>query len=171
MENHAPIKARVIEFIDAIGTTKSDLCKKTGLSKSTLGTSQLKSELGGDSIARILTKYATINPKWLLLGEGEMMETKTKQTADSPVELEFYKNVHLQDKEQIAMLYEQIGALKQTLSTFEKLMALLIEKIPQTDTKKSADMREQLVNAICELSYQKKQYQDTYTESFSKFIR
>lgn len=40
----------------------------------------LKSELGGEKIAKILTSYPELSAEWLLLGEGDMLKTKRRDS-------------------------------------------------------------------------------------------
>ena len=69
----SPIKARIYQFIDFKGITRTEFCQKTGLSYGNFKGNAMKSELGGNQIAKILEVFSEINPEWLLLGNGEML--------------------------------------------------------------------------------------------------
>lgn len=69
----SPLKNRVLQYIDNQGLTKKSFFDKTGISASNFKGKGAKSELGGDKIVTILTVYKNINPYWLLLGEGSML--------------------------------------------------------------------------------------------------
>lgn len=69
----SPIKSRVLQYIDSQGLTKKSFFDKTGISASNFKGKGAQSELGGDKIVTILTIYKNINPYWLLLGQGNML--------------------------------------------------------------------------------------------------
>lgn len=69
-----PIKQRILQFIDNEKISKESFYKKTGISASNFKGSGLKSEIGGEKIAKILTEYDKINSEWLLIGKGEMIK-------------------------------------------------------------------------------------------------
>lgn len=70
----APIKARIIQFAEIKKITKKDFFEELGVSASNFRSSGLKSEVGGDVIAKILAQYPEINPQWLITGDGEMFK-------------------------------------------------------------------------------------------------
>lgn len=84
MNSHsAPIKKRIIEFIESRGLTKSTLFSNMGISDSNFKGKNASSEAGGEMIVKVLTEFPEINPTWLLLGTGEM----TIQPNDDPISL------------------------------------------------------------------------------------
>jgi len=74
----SPIKNRTLQYIDNQGLTKKSFFEKTGISASNFKGKGAKSELGGDKIVTILTIYKNINPYWLLLGEGSMLNANSE---------------------------------------------------------------------------------------------
>ena len=72
------IKSRTLQYIDSQGLTKKSFFEKTGISASNFKRKGAKSELGGDKIVTILTIYKNINPYWLLLGEGSMLNEESE---------------------------------------------------------------------------------------------
>lgn len=72
------IKSRTLQYIDSQGLTKKSFFEKTGISASNFKGKGAKSELGGDKIVTILTIYKNINPYWLLLGEGSMLNEESE---------------------------------------------------------------------------------------------
>jgi len=72
----APIKMRILQFIDYKGIEKNYFYEKTNISASNFKSSGLKSEIGGEKIAKILSSYSELNPEWLLTGSGEMLKEK-----------------------------------------------------------------------------------------------
>ena len=72
------IKSRTLQYIDSQGLTKKSFFEKTGISASNFKGKGAKSELAGDKIVTILTIYKNINPYWLLLGEGSMLNEESE---------------------------------------------------------------------------------------------
>ena len=76
MAEISPIKKRILQFIDFASITKVDFCEKTGISYANLKGKSLKSEIGGNGIAEILSIFPEISAEWLLTGNGEMLKTE-----------------------------------------------------------------------------------------------
>lgn len=79
----SPIKGRVIEYIERQCIKKEEFYIKTGITSSNFKGSGKLSEIGGDKIAKILSKYCDLNPEWLLTGKGEMLRDKATTVAVS----------------------------------------------------------------------------------------
>lgn len=71
----APIKQRVLEIPIIKGITKKKFFEDLEVSSSNFRTNSLKSEVGGDVIAKILSIHDDISSEWLLLGIGEPLKT------------------------------------------------------------------------------------------------
>jgi phage repressor protein C with HTH and peptisase S24 domain len=69
----APIKQKIIQYIENKSIVKEDFYKKTGISPSNFKGDGLKSEIGADKLVKILTNYEDLNPDWLLLERGDML--------------------------------------------------------------------------------------------------
>lgn len=80
MDKISTIKKNILQFIDNQYIVKEDFYKKTGISSSNFKGANLKSEIGGDKIVKILTYYPEINPEWLLTGKGMMLKKEVNQT-------------------------------------------------------------------------------------------
>ncbi len=74
-KNLSPIKARILEFLDFKKEEKKKFFEGIGASPSNFRSSGLKSEAGGDVIAKILSKYPELNPDWLTTGKGQMIRS------------------------------------------------------------------------------------------------
>lgn len=69
----APIKARIIQFIDNHGIDRESFFEKIGVASSNFRGVGRYSEIGGDKIVKILTHFKELNPAWLVMGEGKML--------------------------------------------------------------------------------------------------
>lgn len=69
----APIKSRILEYIDFKGIEKGKFFSDLGVSSSNFRSGGLKSEVGGEVIAKILSTHPDINSDWLITGSGPMV--------------------------------------------------------------------------------------------------
>lgn len=80
MDKISPIKDKILQFIDNQKITKEEFYEKTGISPSNFKGRGLASEVGGEKLVKILSVYSNLNADWLLKNEGEMLQTKYKET-------------------------------------------------------------------------------------------
>lgn len=73
----APIKRRVVEFIENQQIEKKFFFKNLGVASSNFRGQALYSEVSADIIAKILSLYPNSNAEWFLLGNGEMLKANT----------------------------------------------------------------------------------------------
>jgi phage repressor protein C with HTH and peptisase S24 domain len=71
----APIKQRILQYIEYKGFEKIIYFESLGVSASNFRSSSLKSEAGGDVIAKILSLNNDLSPDWLLIGNGSMIKS------------------------------------------------------------------------------------------------
>ncbi len=69
----SPVKGRILKYLEINGIPRESFYHDTGISASNFKGPGLKSELGGDKIARILAVYPDLDSRWLLTGEGAML--------------------------------------------------------------------------------------------------
>lgn len=70
----APIKQRILQYIDYKGLKKGDFFEDADVSASNFRSKSLYSEVGGDVLAKISSIYLDINIDWLITGEGSMLK-------------------------------------------------------------------------------------------------
>lgn len=70
----APIKRRILEYVEYKNITKEYFYKESGVTASNFKGKGIESELGGDKIAKILSLYDDLNAEWLLTGNGDMVK-------------------------------------------------------------------------------------------------
>lgn len=87
MENISTIKDRILTFLEFKGIKKADFYSMTGISDSNFKGKNLTSQLGGDSIVKVLTSYPNLSADWLLTGEGSMIKSDLNgiQTTDESI--------------------------------------------------------------------------------------
>lgn len=73
----APIKRRIVEFIENQQIEKKFFFENLGVASSNFRGQALYSEVSADIIAKILSLYPNSNAEWFLLGNGEMLKANT----------------------------------------------------------------------------------------------
>ena len=73
----APIKRRIVEFIENQQIEKKFFFENLGVASSNFRGKALYSEVSADIIAKILSLYPNSNAEWFLLGNGEMLKANT----------------------------------------------------------------------------------------------
>lgn len=74
----APIKSRVIQFIENQNIEKKFFFEKLGVASSNFRGNALYSEISADVIAKILSQYPYADSEWLLTGKGSMLKDDAK---------------------------------------------------------------------------------------------
>ncbi len=69
----ATTKQRILQFIDYQGVSKQFFFSETGLKRGILDADKLDSSISDIYLTKILAKYPSLNPQWLLTGEGTMI--------------------------------------------------------------------------------------------------
>lgn len=71
MKNLSPSKERILQYLDTKGISKNRFYRETGVSNGTL---DQKSDITLRTIERIISTYGDIDIRWLISGEGDMIE-------------------------------------------------------------------------------------------------
>lgn len=133
-KNLAPIKSRIVEFLDFQKIKKTEFLTNVGIAQSSLRGKAGESEIGGEAIAKILSKYPEINAEWLITGIGEMFkeeqEVEVKQIFQS-------KAIEKKHEQQIVNLYsfEASAGLKELFDNKGDniLDTIMIPNLPRCD--------------------------------------
>lgn len=129
MDKISTIKENILYFLDKQDITKSSFYEKTGISASNFKGNGLKSEIGGDKIAKILSLYPEINADWLITGIEPMIKKrayfendKTIDTIydDQSIPTEFRLRTDNDQEKQLIPLYD-IQATAGIVSLFNNL--------------------------------------------------
>lgn len=112
----APIKQRILKYIDFKGFEKKYFFENLSISSSNFRGESLKSEISGDVIAKILTLYSEINPEWLLTGKGKMIREDQEESNKVNEPQVVYQKVSIEYelRKQIILL-EENSSLKSDL--------------------------------------------------------
>jgi phage repressor protein C with HTH and peptisase S24 domain len=77
-------RSRILYFIENQNIKPVNFLKKTGLGKGFVDKSHVNSGASDLYLAKILDKYPSINPEWLLTGKGEMLKSEELDTLQEP---------------------------------------------------------------------------------------
>lgn len=132
----APIKGRVIQFIEYQKLEKKNFFEKLDVASSNFRGRALYSEISADVIAKILSLYPDCNAEWLLLGNGDMLKNEMKKevvNANNSDLVDVLKS-QIKDKEEKESLY------KDKITNLEKTIKELKSKLQKTIAKQENDI-------------------------------
>lgn len=118
-QNIAPIKERILQYLDYQNIKKSSFLNSTGIAASNFKSSGLKSEIGGDKMAIILSHYSDLNAKWLLTGNGEMLLSGEEKAVSGLEKTQECKKCEAL-KEKIDFLEQLNKAKDDTIKAYQK---------------------------------------------------
>lgn len=126
-----------MDFIENQSIKKEDFYKKTSLAPSNFKGEGLKSELGGENIAKILKAYSEINARWLLTGEGNMLDAEILLTQHNTEQKSNDQAFEELRKENEALMRKYVSCLeeKDTLRKYYTDINLNIPTIKEPETK------------------------------------
>jgi hypothetical protein len=75
------VKDRLLLYLKSNNISKNSFYKEVNVSNGYL---DKQSAVNSDVLARVIKKYNELNYKWLLLGEGEMIETPNQADPFTP---------------------------------------------------------------------------------------
>ena len=132
----APIKGRVIQFIEYQKLEKKIFFEKLDVASSNFRGIALYSEISADVIAKILSLYPDCNAEWLLLGNGDMLKNEIKKETASAnnTDLVDVLKSQIKDKEEKETLY------KDKITNLEKTIKELKSKLQKTIAKQENDI-------------------------------
>lgn len=119
----APIKSRILQYIDFHGIEKKYFFEKIGVAASNFRSKSLKSEVGGDVIAKISSFYPDLNIEWLITGKGNMtreVEMMVNEPQSAYGSDEVYKSLLEKKEQELRNCYQEIGRLKEQIERLSK---------------------------------------------------
>ncbi|MCT2409972.1 hypothetical protein NZD88_20650 [Chryseobacterium antibioticum] len=143
MDKIQTIKERIFIFLDKEDIKRTTFYKETGMSSSNFKGVALKSDLGVEKLAKILTVYPELkehgNLNWLITGNGnlDLSQKKDQQTVDLQDENNSEKLGDL-----LANMYAQYDTVDKGLSFIQKKIAELEKKYDKAIAKQNKDLEE-----------------------------
>ena len=115
------IKGRLSAYLRSKGINNSEFGRSIGVSNAYI--SSIRKSIQPDKVEKIANTFPDLNMKWLLTGEGNMLEEFTEHSVQStqPTDNTSIFLQLLKDKDaKIAELSEQVGMLKQQVRTLQE---------------------------------------------------
>lgn len=100
----APIKRRIIEYIEFKRFDKIKYFENLGVSASNFRSSSLKSEAGGDVIAKILSLNDDLSAEWLLTGKAPMIKNTLEIVSETAAH-------YFREEKKLIPLYEGMATI------------------------------------------------------------
>lgn len=132
----APVKGRVIQFIENQSIEKKMFFEKLGVASSNFRGNALYSEISADVLAKILTLHPNVNSDWLLTGKGSMLKEDAKTninqtiTGDSNIQSGNNTNVTGDCKEKVQELQKLLKEKDKEIERQKKQIDKLFNMIP-----------------------------------------
>lgn len=118
--------SRLDEYMRYAGLNDNKVTKEAGLNIGVLNKARKRdSAISADNIEKVLYTYRDINARWLITGEGEMLNTDTNNNQDNVSFAELINSYRLDIKElnnRIQELEKEKAILEQELMQAKKLV-------------------------------------------------
>lgn len=79
------VKERLKEFISTLGISEREFCRRVGVGSAFI--QSIRKSIMPDTLNKITIQYPQLNPVWLLLGNGEMLQAVGEEAPENEVEL------------------------------------------------------------------------------------
>ena len=145
----APIKKRIVEYIENQLIKRGEFYQLTEISPSNFKGKGATSEIGGDKIAKILTSYPNLNPDWLLTGQGNMLRD-IEHFQDLPDNQPQNQEIISLLKEQLEKLTNQLEKKQEKIEEQALELGMLRERLKsfKEERKQSEDAEDAGVAAV-----------------------
>lgn len=79
-----PINQRVVELLEVLNVTQSDMCRRIGLQRSTLNGIVKGRQKPSFKVVQAILRAYPVRAEWLVMGEGNILKTddEEQQTID-----------------------------------------------------------------------------------------
>lgn len=101
---------RLDTFMKYSNLNDNRITVETGIANGLIGKARKRGSLSQESISKILYRYRNLNARWLLTGEGEMLQAQSLEHCDEIIK--FYKNLLAEKEERIEQISREIGCLQ-----------------------------------------------------------
>jgi len=126
MDNKFTIKERMLQLAKFKNLTMEDFCNKIDMSYANFKGEAKKRPINSNTVVKLFTTFPDINLKWLLIGEGAMIEAshvsehKTTNPTESQELISYLKEKLKQKEEALQNCYREIGRLEGRLEGDKK---------------------------------------------------
>lgn len=110
------MKERIIKFIESEHLTAAEFADKIGVQRSSVShVLSGRNNPGFSFIQKILESFPTINPRWLIIGEGEIYNSNMRNIAFESSSKNLFSEVkkNVQTKELNTEIYQNKAEIKQ----------------------------------------------------------
>jgi hypothetical protein len=121
------IKQRLIMFLKHLGIGQGKFEKNTDIGNGTVN--NIKDGIGSPKLAKIITCYPELNIKWLLTGEGKMLNTHIQTdgllgTDNKPVStnIDFLLNMLNRQEQQLSSQQNAIAEKDKTIAEKDRII-------------------------------------------------
>lgn len=127
-------KEKILQYIDYRGITKRDFYRQTGLSNGFLDSGK---HIGSDNLKIIISNYPEINLDWLVMDNGEMIKTKSKEKVIKENDNFFDNKPNVQSNQEPPYNIVSLSSNRKT-----KDAVCPIQEIPLYDLEVAAGLKE-----------------------------
>ena len=125
---------RLDEYMRANGLNDHKVTVQCGLSIGAIGNARKNGKgISSRNIEKILSTYKDLNARWLLTGEGEMLEVEPSQSNSVAIQLLKEQNKELMEK--IEQLNRQLGDRERQITEMKKEYARIGMVADSADAK------------------------------------
>lgn len=118
----SPIKQRILQFVEYKRITKAEFLRNTGMSYENFKGKSLISDLGSNKIGEILLVYPELSSRWLLTGNGEMINGDLLKGVNQLQKNEVNELQALYNCQNCKEKDKEIEQLKVIIQHYEKLL-------------------------------------------------
>ncbi|MFO7939868.1 MAG: hypothetical protein R6U66_08970 [Bacteroidales bacterium] len=126
MDNKFTIKERMLQLAKFKNLTMEDFCNRIDMSYANFKGEAKKRPINSNTVVKLFTTFPDISLKWLLIGEGAMIEAsyatehKTANKSDNQELINYLKEKLKQKEEALQDCYREIGRLEGQLDNNKK---------------------------------------------------
>ncbi len=91
----SPIKQRILQYADSLGVSKRTFYSTINVSRGTL---ESPTGITEDVLAKFIAAYPTVSLQWLILGKGEIEESKKEDDARQAIYELTIENTRLKNR-------------------------------------------------------------------------
>lgn len=110
---------RLDKFMDYCNLNDNKLTVETGIANGIIGKGRKRGSLSLKNIAKIICKYSNLNARWLITGEGEMLN-QNELPIQSNGTISIYKELLAEKEKKIEELNREIGRLQAKIESHKE---------------------------------------------------